>query len=207
MTDHCVLGVAWALSDDLHEGLLSKVVRKWPASEGHGYRPKVPSRISYRQSRETACDWGLQCQSGPETYSWTKLLLGIQSSSDRDSNTNRFDDPILDKATRMGILKLPDGKSAVDVIADFLRHINEYALAYVSKLLGERRDSVEGIDFWIAVPATWSSEQRSLMRHAAQRAGFGSRAEDRVFFLSESEAAMHVVPSLRGVDLQVSVQD
>ncbi|PKY05836.1 hypothetical protein P168DRAFT_289256 [Aspergillus campestris IBT 28561] len=201
-TNCCMLGVAYALADGLKERP-AVTLSGWPGSEkSNGRRLKVPSRISYRQSRELPCDWGFRCQPASETYSWTKLLLGVQYSSEQGSDTNPLSDPILEGVMRMGILKLPDGKSAVEVIADFLRHINEYALTVLNESIANACQSIEGIDFWITVPATWSAEQRSLMRHAAQRAEFGSRAEDRVFFLSEPEAAMHAVAYLNGGELQ-----
>ena len=207
MANRCMLGVAYALADGLKEGPVFTAT-KWPGSEtDDSRRLKVPSRISYRQGQNLPCDWGFQCQPASETYSWTKLLLGIQSSSDQGSETNTFNDPILEQVMRMGILNLPNGKSAVEVIADFLRSVIEYALTHLPESIAKVFQSIEGIDFWVTVPATWFAERKTLMRHAAQMAGLGSRAEDRVFFLSEPEAAMHAVPNLNGVDLQVRVQD
>ncbi|PLN80264.1 hypothetical protein BDW42DRAFT_186149 [Aspergillus taichungensis] len=195
-------GVTCALTNDLQIGPVWTVF-KWPGGEECGFRHlKVPSRISYQQNRQMPSDWGFRCQPNSETYSWTKLLLGIQSSSDQASETNTFNDPILEEVMRMGILKLPDGKSAVKVIADFLRCVTEYVLTHLPEPMAQVCQSGAGIDYWITVPATWSAERRTLMRHAAQMAGFGSRAEDRVFFLSEPEAAMHAVPYMDGVDLQ-----
>jgi hypothetical protein len=64
-----------------------------------------------------ADQWGAVSASATH-YTWTKLLL------DQDSLPTEHDNPLLRHALGSGMLRLPPGKSAVEVCDDYLRHLH-----------------------------------------------------------------------------------
>lgn len=95
---------------------------------------------------------------------------------------------------------LPPGKSAIDVMGDFLG----YMYGCVRKYLQESHasgdslwKSVEGpghIDFVLSHPNGWEGLQQSKMRQAAICANLIPHTEtgrDRIHFVSEGEASLH----------------
>lgn len=95
---------------------------------------KAPSRIAYaseNNSRVTTNRWGYQVEPGMLSYSWTKLLL------DQGTPLTQYDDRTLETASQTGILKLPEGKTAVDVVADYLSEVYQHILKTISKNITE----------------------------------------------------------------------
>ncbi|GIJ81658.1 hypothetical protein Asppvi_000157 [Aspergillus pseudoviridinutans] len=150
---------------------------------------KAPSRIAYaaeNNSRVTTNRWGYQVEPGMSSYSWTKLLL------DQGAPLTQYDDSTLETASKTGILKLPEGKSAVDVVADYLSEVYQHILKTISKNITEADLLITPLEFWFTVPAIWSDRALDATRTAAQRAGFGKtslRPMDQIFLISEPEAA------------------
>ncbi|KAK9554850.1 hypothetical protein V6Z77_006137 [Aspergillus fumigatus] len=150
---------------------------------------KAPSRIacaSENNSRVTTNRWGYQVEPGMLSYSWTKLLL------DQGTPLTQYDDRTLETASQTGILKLPEGKTAVDVVADYLSEVYQHILKTISKNITEDDLRITPLEFWLTVPAIWSDRALDATRTAAQRAGFGkspSRPMDQIFLISEPEAA------------------
>jgi hypothetical protein len=62
-----------------------------------------------------------------QAYAWTKLLL------DRYLENGDFNDEVLEKVTGSGILRLPDGKEAIDTVTDVL------SLIYAHKWKGKTK--------------------------------------------------------------------
>ncbi|EAW24744.1 Hsp70 family protein [Aspergillus fischeri NRRL 181] len=150
---------------------------------------KAPSRIAYateNNPRVTTNRWGYQVEPGMLSYSWTKLLL------DQGTPLTQYDDSTLETASQTGILKLPEGKTAVDVVADYLSEVYQHILKTISKNITEADLRITPLEFWLTVPAIWSDRALDATRTAAQRAGFGkssSRPMDQIFLISEPEAA------------------
>jgi hypothetical protein len=120
------------------------------------------------------------------SYSWTKLLL------DQGTPLTQYDDSTLETASQTGILKLPTGKTAVDVVADYLSEVYQHILKTISKNITEADLRITPLEFWFTVPAIWSDRALDATRTAAQRAGFGKsslRPMDQIFLISEPEAA------------------
>jgi hypothetical protein len=66
-------------------------------------------------------------------YSWTKLLQG------QGTSITKYDDSALETASKTGILQLPEGKTAGDVVADYLsRSTNIPSTPFLSRLLKTR---------------------------------------------------------------------
>ncbi|GFG22579.1 heat shock 70 kDa protein 12A [Aspergillus udagawae] len=146
---------------------------------------KAPSRIAYTADNPSVQTrrWGYQVQPGMTAYSWTKLLL------DQDIPLTKYDDSTLEDASSSGILKLPEGKTAVEVVADYLSEVYQHILRTIAKQITEETLSITPLEFWFTVPAIWSDQAQSATRRAAQIAGFGSRSCDNIFMISEPEAA------------------
>lgn len=116
-----------------------------------------------------------------------KLLL------DGDTKITEFDDASLGQ----GVLKLPIGKTATDVCADYLTGIYAYTISELERIWGDGMIKLTPIEFWLTVPATWSDKAKSATKDAATRAGFGTRIGDSIFMITEPEAA--AVASLSGL--------
>ncbi|EER40936.1 conserved hypothetical protein [Histoplasma capsulatum H143] len=146
---------------------------------------KAPSRIAYPDDNQRVSTkrWGYQVLPGMTTFSWTKLLL------DQNAPLSKYDDPGLEKASDIGILKLPEGKSATDVVSDYLSEVYHHILQRIGKQITEDTLRTTPLEFWFTVPAIWSDQAKNATVNAARQAGFGTRPNDEIFLISEPEAA------------------
>jgi hypothetical protein len=93
---------------------------------------------------------------------------------------------------------LPEGKTVIDVFADFLKYLSLCAHQYI------RETHPNGDSLWTSVkdqievvlshPNGWEGAQQSKMRSAAVRAGLVPdtiAGHQRVHFVSEGEASLH----------------
>ena len=162
---------------------------------------KVPSRIAYAtENPHLAKDaWGY-LKGNLKAYSWFKLLL------DDTAKPQDLDDPLLRQCAGQGLLKLPDGKTAEEVTADYLRLLYLHLMKCLKDAIGEITVQETPITFVLTVPATWSPAARDSTRRAANTAGFESRPGDELTMIDEPEAAAISVikgskETLRGVEL------
>ncbi|KAL4734478.1 actin-like ATPase domain-containing protein [Aspergillus similis] len=166
-----------------------KLISTWPGPSNDTETVfKTPSRIAYasENSRISKNRWGYQVEAGMIAYSWSKLLL------DQGTPITKYDDSALETASKAGILKLPEGKTAVDVVVDYLPEVYKHTINTLSKQITEAALRITPLEFWFTVPAILSDQAKSATRTAAQRAGFGGnlqRPYDKVFLISEPEAA------------------
>ncbi|KAL4884219.1 hypothetical protein BJY04DRAFT_215649 [Aspergillus karnatakaensis] len=152
---------------------------------------RVPSRIAYRHDNKenSAFEdkdyiWGSEVQPDMWACSWTKLQL------DPTALLSEYDDKDLNISAQDGIFHLVDGKSADDVIVDYLTPVYKEILA----VLGiEADDTSASIDFWFPIPVTWPLEAKAAFEKVIERAGFGQRKGDSVNFIPEPEAAAGAV--------------
>ncbi|EEP75420.1 conserved hypothetical protein [Uncinocarpus reesii 1704] len=162
------------------------IIDKWPGpnkiSDTIG---KTPSRIAYPFDNRSIgkVKWGFEIQPGLTAYSWTKLLL------DEDTPLTKYDDHALEKASELGLLKLPGDKSAVDVASDFLSEVYSHILKIIEKQISAQTLAITPLEFWFTVPAIWSDKAKAATSTAARRAGFGTRLGDAIFMIAEPEAA------------------
>jgi hypothetical protein len=174
-----------------------KLVDKWPM-EGH-LVSKAPTIIAYASENKEMGDdkWGYAVPPGSTCCSWTKLLL------DEDAWSIDHSGPPLGGVFRRDMLRLPPGKSAEEVCADYLRCLYNYLLEVLKKPGRDKIESVTPIEFWITVPAIWSKKARDRMKQAAKTAGFETRASDSVNIITEPVAAALSVlkPSLAAQEL------
>ncbi|PKX99980.1 actin-like ATPase domain-containing protein [Aspergillus campestris IBT 28561] len=149
---------------------------------------KVPSSIAYQSdnssfSMRSPC-WGFEIEHEMKAYSWTKLLL------DDHVEPAQFDDQILRNTVSRGIVR-PGQKEPVDVVADYLKHVLDYACRFM-------RLQVPGfgqvpVDVRFAVPATWSQKARQLSERAMTHAWGDRGPQSTLAFMSEPEAAAEVI--------------
>ena len=91
---------------------------------------------------------------------------------------------------KSGMLRLPRGKKAVDVVADYLKKVYEHVMIAITlKCGGPDLLEVTPIEYWLTVPAIWTEEAKTATRKAALKAGFGARKMDEVNLVTEPEAA------------------
>jgi len=175
----------------------------WPGgpSANSEYLQKAPSRIAYAAENDdlTHNVWGYEVEPGLLSCSWTKLLL------DKSAPATEYDDPDLMMAAADGLMRLPPGKTAKDVVTDYLRGMYKmfWRALKDTGLLGDGELELPmPVEFWITVPATWSEEAKWATRSAAIAAGFGSRPGDEINLIPEPEAAAHLAfkDSLHHVD-------
>jgi molecular chaperone DnaK (HSP70) len=138
------------------------------------------------------------------SYSWTKMLL------DQKAVPTEYDDPDLMKAASNGLMKLPRGKTAKDVVADYLKGMHKmFMKGLLEKGLVTEDEAYPSIpmEIYLSVPATWSDEAKWATRTAALDAGFGTRPGDQLKLIAEPEAAAHLAlkDSVHHVDDLVKV--
>ncbi|KAL3449873.1 hypothetical protein BJX65DRAFT_305887 [Aspergillus insuetus] len=162
------------------------LIKSWPGPARHTEIVlKTPSRIAYAAENGGRERWGYQVEPGMVAHSWTKLLL------DLGTPLTQFDDALED-AAGMGIFKLPPGKSAIQVVADYLSNVYRHILQAIAKQITEATLQITPLEFWFTIPAIWSDEAKHATLQAARLAGFGTRpgnAEDKINLITEPEAA------------------
>ncbi|CAI7600505.1 unnamed protein product [Penicillium viridicatum] len=160
---------------------------------------KTPSILAY--SGESASlvmsDGGaLSLPQNADIVSWFKLLLDEELDI-----KNSIREP-QGWADSRGILHIPEGMTALQVIADFLTCLHTVLLQRLEVLVNKPGGNLDTttIQFWFTVPVSWSDTTRALMREAIGNASFGTRHGDQVHLLTEPQAAMtfalEAVPSL-----------
>lgn len=114
---------------------------------------------------------------GVSKVEWFKLQLMSTSGS-------TYIDPI-------NLPKLPQGKSPVDVAADYLYHLRIAIRTALQKTLGEVFEREENnIRYFLTVPAIWNDLGKANTRAAAIQAGFLRDDNDnRLTLITEPEAA------------------
>ncbi|EED23507.1 Hsp70 family protein [Talaromyces stipitatus ATCC 10500] len=165
------------------------VVNTWPGpARDADHVEKAPSRIAYPNENTDmeSPRWGYQVEPGMTAYSWTKLLL------EQRMPLGGYEDQNLEVASKAGIMKLPEGKTAVQVVADFLTEIRDHARRILEKRITEKILAATPLEFWLTIPAIWSESAKNATREAALLAGFegsSDRPKDRIFMITEPEAA------------------
>src|SRR5689334_16834531 len=94
-------------------------------------------------------------------------------------------DQSLEIASRVGIMKLPEGKTSVQIAADFLSEIRQHALRILEGRIA-KTIATTPLEFWLTVPAIWSDKAKINTRNAALLAGFegsSNRPNDRIFII------------------------
>ncbi|KAH9485825.1 Heat shock 70 kDa protein 12A [Psilocybe cubensis] len=169
-------------------------VTRYPAQEHVGGDSKIPTVIQYdKQGRvqavgaealqETVEEIAEEEEWPPRTE-WFKLHLRPKTKS--ASHVTQTIPP------------LPEGKTATEVFADFLRYLYQCARTYIEETHANGVDLWRNLesrtDFVLTHPNGWEGAQQSLMRRAAVLAGLipdSPAGQRRLSFVTEGEASLH----------------
>lgn len=154
-------GAAWAKSGALDQ---VEVISQWSSQTiGATDSDKVPSDISYDEYDKPA-KWGFGLHASDNPIRWAKLLLSPLSLS----TLNTQEEKVVD-TTRRHLKEI--GKTAVDVIADYLRFLWSHILARLKvRLTAPVLDNMV-LKVVLTVPAIWDHSAHQQMRTAARQAG------------------------------------
>ncbi|RAQ55593.1 Hsp70 family chaperone [Aspergillus flavus] len=159
-------GIAWALEGSVDE---LEVISAWPGG-GNRTSVKVPSVISYDGQRTY---WGYQVRPFTEAFRGVKLLLD-------ESQETKYT-PSLASKVLLGKRKT----NAVQVVADYLKYLVEYAKSVLQRRFGIPAKDMD-LRFTLTVPAVWSDTAKDRTLNAAIQADI--RPQD-ITLVSEPEAA------------------
>ena len=132
---------------------------KWPGHELIGFTyPKTATCLFYASPEDKEPLFGWKALHASVT---TKGAAAWQFQ-------RRFKLHLADKPVS-GLPPLPPGKTAIAVIADFLRLMNKFILESINK--SQRDMTSRDIKYCLTIPAQWSQKARATMHHAAELAG------------------------------------
>ena len=151
-------GVAWATVEDFLANEIN-IITAWPGTgreEG-----KAPTELFYE---DDSTMWGFEVPRDGDPVRWFKLLLLRDEDLDPELRTSDF----LIRARKM---LRENGKTAVDLIADYLRELWAHAIATIERARG--KSVVDALRFRVVltVPAVWKGYARQSMEAAARQAG------------------------------------
>ncbi|KAL3455943.1 hypothetical protein BJX64DRAFT_53416 [Aspergillus heterothallicus] len=172
-------GVAWATVADFASDQIN-LITSWPGTgreEG-----KAPTELFYE---DDSIFWGYEIPDDADPVRWFKLLLVKDEDLSEETRSSEF-------ILRGRKMLKETGKTAVGLIADYLRLLWEHILETVKKSRGEYVIDALRFHVVITVPAIWKGYARQGMEEAARQAGIlGSRpaGETLLSFVPEPEAA------------------
>lgn len=158
--------------------------------------PKVPSILAYVKDNPhlESTAWGFEADN-PSCHlaAWFKLFFQKRIDIAKWHSSDQ------EWAFTRGIMHLPQGKTPTDLVSDFLRYLLEYFMITVGPELAAQGKNWNAtkIKFCFTVPVVWSLEATNEMASAIENACIGTRPNDRVYFLTEAEAAMTLLLSKR----------
>ncbi|PWY95394.1 actin-like ATPase domain-containing protein [Aspergillus sclerotioniger CBS 115572] len=158
--------IAWAFKGSTDN---IEVMSTWPGG-GNRKSVKVPSILSYGTQSPT---WGYQVRA------FTEALRGIKLLLDEDQETT-YSPSLVSKE----LLKKYK-KDAVQVTADFMRHLIRHAEEVLERRLGIPAKAIDK-RFTLTVPAVWSDKAKHRTLQAAEKAGISL---EEISLVSEPEAA------------------
>jgi hypothetical protein len=103
-----------------------------------------------------------------------------------------YSDRMMNEAWNLGVLRIPNGRTNIDVTADFLRPIFESVL----RICGPEDPARQPLILSMTYPITWPLDTTQAFETTVRRAGFGQRPIDRLEGTSEPMASMyHLAPT------------
>jgi molecular chaperone DnaK (HSP70) len=174
-------GVAFTWSDKIER---MEVIASWDTDlHSTADEEKSPTAISFGPKNKVS--WGYNIPFDADQLRWFKLLLIDEKDLPDDV---RHSAKI--KAARAFLKK--HNKTAIQVIALFLRHLWNHCTERISETISRNLVNYSKFHIVITVPAIWPEYARVRMRDAADDAGMlGKRiaGETKLTFISEPEAA------------------
>ncbi|KAK0371652.1 hypothetical protein CLIM01_11003, partial [Colletotrichum limetticola] len=172
-------GVAWATTEEFGNDHIN-IITTWP---GKGLEEgKAPTELYYDGDMMM---WGYNIPDDADPIRWFKLLL----LKDEDLGPELCASEFILRGKRM--LK-DSGKTAITLVADFLRVLFNHAMYTITKSRGEEVVDAMRLHIVITVPAIWKGYARQAMETAAEQAGILSTrvaGKTRLTLAPEPEAA------------------
>ncbi|KAK7739029.1 hypothetical protein SLS53_005927 [Cytospora paraplurivora] len=156
------------------------VITDWPNPEAgiNANSEKVPSTISYDKDGKVK-NWGYEVTARDTSLRWLKIML------EAGSEHPKYLAGIADiRGSNEDVLR-GLGKTADDVVADFLGELWKYTREDIRKRLVDQTAWESSVQVVLTVPAVWSDAAKDRTLKAAQRAGMPAS----LMLLSEPEAA------------------
>jgi len=172
----------------------------WEGKDGKRTSAKVPSTLYY-EDKDKPPKWGFLVPPEVKCLKWFKLLLLEDVDLRPDVHESKYI-----KEARETLRTL--GKTAVEVVADYLRALWQHTLNEMKRNDGS--GAVEGSAFRVVItlPAIWPTYAQNRMFQAASEAGITARrhgGETKLDFYSEPEAAaLAIMQDARGHAVDVS---
>lgn len=184
-------GVSYAILDP---GEIPKIrgVNRYPAQEHVGGDCKIPSIIYYDQQGKPRAFGAEALQEHiierAEDEQWVKLEWWKLHLRPRYLAASHIADD--------DIQPLPAGKSAIEVLADFMRYLLQCTRKYIDDSHGSSvwKSTENRIEFILTHPNGWEGPQQKQIRAAATLAGLvpnSQEGQSRVQLLTEGEASLH----------------
>ncbi len=172
--------MAWATRADFEHNQIN-FITSWP---GNGREEgKVPTELWYDDDGEPA--WGYEVPADSEPFRWFKLLL--LHAEDLGSKLQDFDFVV-----RTREMMETSGRTAVELITDYLRLLWEHTMSTIERSRGETVVEALAIHVVITVPAIWKGYARQAMKAAAKKSGILDTrvaGDTSLTFVPEPEAA------------------
>lgn len=151
-----------------------RLITDWPNPESaNPTSEKVPTCISYVDGKPTS--WGFQVGFAEDSFKWIKILL------EPNHKYAKVIEPVKISNRLLGALK----KTAVEVVADYLRFLWAYTKDDIRRRQGDDYLSIYSLRIILTVPAIWSDAAKDKTLQAARLAGLPSD----ITLVTEPEAA------------------
>lgn len=136
-----------------------EVIKNWPSRHTKiGTKEKVQSEIAYLPE---GVQWGGLIPSNVQRHMWTKLEL---------------DRPPVGEAAKISeeltLSDRPTKKQPVEIVANYLRHINDHLVKNLDDQYGAELWRTLPITLVVTVPAVWSDGAKDRTIQAVDQAGF-----------------------------------
>ncbi|KAI1451648.1 actin-like ATPase domain-containing protein [Annulohypoxylon moriforme] len=172
-------GAAWATAADFEAGQIN-IITSWPGTgreEG-----KAPTELFYEDEQAM---WGYDVPPDSDPLRWFKLLL----LKDEDLTPGLRSSEYILRGKKM---LRENGKTVVDIVADYLRGFWEHILYEITKARGPNVIDALRFHVVITLPAIWKGYARKGMEEAARKAGILNErdaGDTTLSFAPEPEAA------------------
>lgn len=151
--------MAWATRVDFENNQIN-FITSWP---GNGREEgKVPTELWYGDDGEPV--WGYEVPASGDPFRWFKLLLLHAEDLDLELREYEF-------VVRAQTMMNESGKTAVDLVADYLQLLWKHIMSTIERSCGETVVEALAIRVIITVPAIWKGYARQAMEDAAKKAG------------------------------------
>lgn len=171
----------------------------WPGQTNNGSTEKVPSRILYGDPPKAEISWGnkITPKSKGKVHALMKLKLDEHLKKSKQlklllafltQNMDGLDLDDLESDNSDDEDGPPDypGKSAVDIVADYLTEIRTHVWKELSSQYGEALFASLTKELIVTVPAVWSERAKDQTLKAVTKARFDA---SKIALVTEPEAA------------------